>query len=311
MITLKMPGTFLHALFCLSLLLSAFFPLPAEAGQLRLGVLDFENASQAKDPSLGRKISQILSISLAQGGMFQIVERTSLDKVLNEQARGQSGFIDSKTAAGLGKVLGLNYLVTGKIINAEVNSTNYLVFGLAHTSVTVKTDVRFIDATSGKILLAISGTGNADMTGLTNKGEAYVADSKGGSSDQTILIGDYPARQSFVLDAVQKAVADAVKKIQDYTPVEGIVIKARESDVFIDAGKNRGVHENDEFVVFREGKAVIDPSSGEVVGVEEEDIATITIREVEDSFSKAAITSKTSAINPGDKIRKKPKQSSR
>jgi curli biogenesis system outer membrane secretion channel CsgG len=45
----------------------------------------------------------------------RVIERAQFEKVMAEQDLGQSGLLDTETAAKIGKILGVKYLVTGQI----------------------------------------------------------------------------------------------------------------------------------------------------------------------------------------------------
>src|SRR5208282_4496675 len=48
-------------------------------------------------------------------GKIRLIERERLDKVLAEQKLSNSGLVDDTTAVNLGKILGVRYMVTGKV----------------------------------------------------------------------------------------------------------------------------------------------------------------------------------------------------
>ncbi|HEY4574827.1 MAG TPA: CsgG/HfaB family protein, partial [Thermoanaerobaculia bacterium] len=52
---------------------------------------------------------------LVKSGKFTVVDRERLDAMMQEKGLQQSGDIDPKTAIKLGKILGLNYLLTGAV----------------------------------------------------------------------------------------------------------------------------------------------------------------------------------------------------
>src|SRR3954468_9198556 len=52
---------------------------------------------------------------LVKSGKFRVVEREQLEALMQEKHLTQSGDIDKGTAMKLGKILGLNYLLTGAV----------------------------------------------------------------------------------------------------------------------------------------------------------------------------------------------------
>src|SRR5712692_5635990 len=81
----------------------------------RVGVVDFENKTTYGANRLGTSASDILITELAKSGKFIVVERDKMDKIMAEQKLGITGAIDPSTAAKVGKILGLNAIVTGAI----------------------------------------------------------------------------------------------------------------------------------------------------------------------------------------------------
>src|SRR5262245_35292994 len=81
----------------------------------RIGVVDFLNKTTYGANRLGTSASDVLITELAKSNRFIVVERDKLDKLMEEQKLALSGAIDPNTAAKMGKILGLNAIVTGAI----------------------------------------------------------------------------------------------------------------------------------------------------------------------------------------------------
>lgn len=88
---------------------------------LRLAVLPFQAVGLTQ--SFANAISEkIIAKALPQKSEFLVfVDRENLEKVLQEQALGQTGAIDEKTAVQVGKITGVNVMMTGKISLLGVN----------------------------------------------------------------------------------------------------------------------------------------------------------------------------------------------
>lgn len=57
----------------------------------------------------------VTELSEVGSGKIRLIERERLNEIRQEQAFGQSGEVDTATAVKLGKLLGVKYMVTGKI----------------------------------------------------------------------------------------------------------------------------------------------------------------------------------------------------
>jgi len=82
----------------------------------RVAVFTFENAG-AVDSTMkwGETISEMLTTALINSNRFKVMERAQLSKVLQEQALGQTGALDSETAVAVGKIMGLDAVLVGSL----------------------------------------------------------------------------------------------------------------------------------------------------------------------------------------------------
>ena len=90
----------------------------------RIAVLDFEDTTYGYG-NLGSKVAALFTGQLlAQDPEFiEIVEREELTSIVSEQKLGAtSGLVDSSTAQELGNILGVDYLVVGKVLSADVDT---------------------------------------------------------------------------------------------------------------------------------------------------------------------------------------------
>ncbi len=92
----------------------------------------------------GKFIPEELTTRLFMTRKFEVLERQLLNKVLEEQNLGMSGLIDATSAAQIGKVLGVDAIVTGTItdmgnmirINARMIATETAgIFAVASVSI--------------------------------------------------------------------------------------------------------------------------------------------------------------------------------
>jgi len=104
--------------------------ISAASGELsnkKIAIIPFsytDNTASIKDGSV---IAERLTMKLINARKFEIIERSVLDKVLNELKLQNSGAIDASSAKELGKVLGVDAIVTGTLIQTtdgkiEVNA---------------------------------------------------------------------------------------------------------------------------------------------------------------------------------------------
>jgi TolB-like protein len=85
------------------------------AGRKTVAVVDFTDL-QGSATELGRYLAEELSVALAVGAKgFTVVDRTHLKAILQEHKLAASGVIDPQTARQLGKLAGVDTLITGTL----------------------------------------------------------------------------------------------------------------------------------------------------------------------------------------------------
>ena len=105
--------------------------------RLSIAVLPFEN--KGGDVTVSSTVQDKMITSLYSLKRFKIIERSQIDKVMNEQKLGMTGAIDPDRAVKVGKLIGVDAILIGAISCTE-NS--------------VGIDARLIDTESGVIITA-------------------------------------------------------------------------------------------------------------------------------------------------------------
>jgi TolB-like protein len=78
-------------------------------------VVEFSELGDLGIPDAGKIVSDWLSTSLNQTNVFDVYERISLQKLIDEQQFQLSGLVDEKTMAEIGKMHGVEVILTGNI----------------------------------------------------------------------------------------------------------------------------------------------------------------------------------------------------
>ncbi|MCS6862216.1 MAG: CsgG/HfaB family protein [Abditibacteriales bacterium] len=69
-------------------------------------------------------VSDMLISALVKTGNFEVIERTQLQRVLEEHQLSKEGLLDPTTAAKAGKILGVDLLLGGKLTEFGVKERN-------------------------------------------------------------------------------------------------------------------------------------------------------------------------------------------
>jgi TolB-like protein len=105
--------------------------------------------------------------------------------------------------------------------------------------------------------------------------------------------------------SVKNAVENLAKKITEDLPlIQGFIIKIDGEDLILDAGRNGGLKKGMKCHVYREGKEIKHPISGEILGKETKILGEILVTEVFDKYSVSKVLNKElgAVISLGDKF---------
>jgi curli biogenesis system outer membrane secretion channel CsgG len=159
-----------RSILALALLSAAVPMIPAQRNTIRVAVLDFEmpqNGGELRSimPNLNQMITNRIEAGLVALRSYEMVERSRIDKLLNERNLIQNGVIDPQTAAEVGRILGVDAIIYGGVDAYEVNGMRSDGnFQAGDLSVTVKTHFKLTNTTTGKLLIseiAVSTAGNS------------------------------------------------------------------------------------------------------------------------------------------------------
>ncbi len=225
----------------------------------RIGVVDFENKSAYGQGRLGTAASDILITELVKSGKFIVVDRDKLDKVMAEQKLQSQGMTDPQTAVKLGKLLGLEAIVTGSVsqFGVKKEGSDYLITQSKRQVADVTVDIRLIDVQSGQVILADSGKGMAK----SSKGSFLGMGTKGGY-DETL---EGEALRAALVQFVTNIASQLNKK-----PWSCMVADASGGEIYLNAGQDSGVKPGMKLDCYHEGAEIRDPSSNLVIGHREQ-----------------------------------------
>jgi len=142
-------------MFALQILLSLASLSPASP--MQLAILNFDNLTQQPEYDyLSSAIPQLLITDLKPSKQIQLIERSQLEKILQEMQLGQTGAIDEQTAIKVGQMTGADHLLLGTIFLSDDQ---------------LRFDARVIETSSSKINLAekVTTPANSDLVDAIDK----------------------------------------------------------------------------------------------------------------------------------------------
>jgi curli biogenesis system outer membrane secretion channel CsgG len=287
-------------------------PLPSAAqAKIRIAIWDFENNSAGSywfSNDLGKAARNQIDTAMAENATlsakFSVVEREKLEMVMKEQGLATAGALDPQSAAKVGRILGVKYILTGGIDKFSINRTGggigRLGVGGSMTTADATINMRFIDTTTAERIVSLSGDGQV------KKGGGFV----GGTS----LSRD--AEWGIASEAVGKAAQVIVAKLtgEGYlakigpgtgaaSGLEGRIAKVDGKSAWLNIGSASGVKVGDKFAVFSVGEAIVDPDTGMKLGAPEKQTGTGEVTEVEERY---AVVTFSGAAKVKDTVRKQP-----
>lgn len=268
----------------------------------RLAIHTFENPPNYHNSTIGNGLTSIIITEISQSGRFDVIQRgENLGLLIEEIDLGQSGYIEEDTAVEMGHILGIEYVLSGRVTNFgyEETSAGGLLGGwggfggvdVSEDKAVVRLDFALIDARTGQTVLAATAEGKESDTGVglsgANWGDWF--GEVGYDSDEFM--------DSMIGKATLKAVDNLMEQILTEFPIQAPVLAVTPSFIILDIGSNAGIEEGMQFDVCRVTE--VTNSEGEVVWEEKTQIGLVEITEVELTSCKAELVS-GSDIQEGD-----------
>ena len=268
----------------------------ANAGP-RVAVMDFENQTQFSGKGrIGRGAADILTTELVKGTDFDVYERNKLSNVMQEQNMANGDRFDNATAAQIGKLIGVQYIITGAVTEYGQSKSGGGGGGVnvGKQGYFASVDVRILDANTGKILFADSGDGKKSSVNVKVFG----------------IGGGEKWNEKHATAAMRNAIQDVTSKIAmaDLTPKQTGPIDILIADVdgtliTFNQGAGAGLSVGDVLTVKRQGKVIKDPATGTVINVRYNTIGQVELTAVENAYSEGKVVS-GSGFTGGDKATK-------
>jgi curli biogenesis system outer membrane secretion channel CsgG len=292
---------FIILLFSLPLLAQDF-----KALKKRIAVIEFDDRS-GYGRNIGQGVSDMLVTALVESEKFLVIERSELDEILKEQGLGMSGAVTPQSAAQVGKLLGIEMMVTGSIsefgekeqkVGGGIGSIGGLNIGVKKNKARVAVDIRMVDVNTGEIIVAKAAEGEDSSTGLDNVGVEDIDFHNTSTWDNTQL--GKASREA--INQCVEYIVDGMQKV----PWQGKIIKADAATIYMKPGSKGGVQAGMVFSVYRPGEELIDPDTGLSLGSEESKIGQIQVTgDVGDGRAAKAIVKSGTGFQTGDLIRVK------
>ena len=269
--------------------------------RIRIALWEFENNAERTwafwndmGPAARNVLDTEFSANTVLASKFVIVERDKLSLVMKEQGLATTGAINPQTAAKVGALLGVKYIVVGGIDKFAINNTGGVVRGIGGNlqQATATVNIRFIDTTTGERVLAMAGDAEVRKGGGFGFGAVGGRENQWGIASETIEKASKAAVAKFVAGGYVERLATAAAPAGG---LEARVVKVDGQRAYINLGAESGITVGDRFDVFSMGEALIDPVTGANLGAEQMQTGTATVTDVQAKFAITLVTGKVDA----------------
>ena len=316
---------------CLACL--AIFATTAPAQQKkRVAVFNFDYATVQSSAAaifgtnvdVGKGIADLMVDNLVRSGVYSVIERKALDKVMTEQNFSNSNRADPASAAKLGKLLGVDAIIIGSVteFGRDDKATNvggggfggigrkYGIGGVSkrESKAVVALSARMVNVDTAEILAVASGKGESTRsgTGLLGAGGGSGA---GGGGAYDFTSSNFGA--TILGEAVTQAVRGVSGQLDQQSAkltmttrtveIDGLVADATGGTLILNVGTKAGVKVGDRLKVSRAVREVRDPATGKVIRRVEDKLGEVVISEADESSSVGTYTGATPA-KVGDRV---------
>jgi len=247
---------------------------------IRVAVFSFENKSNlafhGNNSSLSSFVEDELTAQLYKSGEVNIIERTQLKKVIQEQNFQMSGIITQESAVEVGRMLGIDYAIFGSINRAieEHNKGGSRIgdvgVNVSKSTATATIHMKMIDIETGEIVFMENFTKKIEdkTVGLTNY-KHKISFSNFKEFNKTLL-------SKAIKGSIKKIVSGVVKFTRSIQWT-GRIAKIKDNQIYINAGSKQGIEVGMILEVFKVGDQIIDPSSGRIIGEEMSRIGVVKV----------------------------------
>jgi curli biogenesis system outer membrane secretion channel CsgG len=296
----------------------------------RVAVMDFDYATIKSSMSadfgttvdVGKGIADLLVDRLVNGGVYSVIERKALDKIVAEQNLSNSDRADANSAAKIGRILGVDAIIVGSItqfgrddkstgvagsaIGGLANRYGLGAAGRRESKAVVGISARIVNASTGEIISAVTAKGESKRSGTTLLGS-------GGSSNQSGTSGLNMQSSNFantiIGEAVGEAVTGLVQQLQQSASrlpaktltLDGLVADASGDTLVLNIGGKAGLKVGDKLSVSRVGREIRDPGTGKVIRRLEDALGEVAITEV-DELSAVGKFKGSAPAKVGDRV---------
>lgn len=261
---------------------------PSAQERPRIAVIPFENETGWWGRDLGNSAASQLTTELVGSGAFVVLERERVQSIYNEWATGQSGAVSAESAVEIGRLLGVEYLVTGQFEHFDIETQSVGIgrigVGASRTVAESAMNVRVVSVSTGEIVAATTAEGRENIGGsISVRGNEFNSNSRYDPSMADQALG--PAIRRIVEQLVAQSDRMPATTGAALAGAPMIAGFSAEGEVYIDQGENVGMTAGRRFRVMRVIDIIVDANGNELDRITDQ----VGIIEVSRVLSRSAI----------------------
>jgi curli biogenesis system outer membrane secretion channel CsgG len=260
---------------------------------------------------------------LVDDGVYSVIERKQLDKIIAEQNFSNSDRADPGSAAKIARILGVDAIIIGSITQFGRDDKKTSVgggalggvtgrFGIGGASKSNSTAVvqitgRMIDTSTAEILASSNAKGESSRSGANLLGAGGSSSGLGGagldmksSNFGATILGEATGKavKEMAIQLESKASTLPTVAIQ----ISGLVADAApDGTIIINVGSKGGVKVGDTLAIKRKVREVKDPATGKVLRSIEDPVGSLVITQVDEASATGKFTG-SGAPQVGDTV---------
>jgi curli biogenesis system outer membrane secretion channel CsgG len=274
----------------------------------RVAVLNFSATgfgSNAYYQGESQGMSDLIVNQLVSGGTYEVIERSRLQQVIDEQKLSNSDLANPATAAKIGQLLGVEAVLIGNVtqFNVDVDRQDHNYPFVRKTQVkstaTVELTARLVSTQTGTILDSYTWTGEdvdkQTCTIIAGMGSCNTTD-----NNTKILRKAAALAINKMVSAVNQGAGKLSSSLsipapspKNSNPSETVIADITDGQITLNKGSEAGVKQGMRVSVERMGRPITDPNTGKVIRVVTSTIGKLEITEVGQGYSIAKILSGT------------------
>lgn len=273
------------------------FPIVGETAVKKVAVGNFINAVHTEygDMACNNLQSVVLS-GLVQHKNYIILDRSELYRILQKYGLKSLMQLKGDEAVKLGEISGADYTLIGTVIGAEVIPFDNVAYVGLKAKVTF--EIHLVDNRTGIVL-------NSDIVSGTDSDIVY---NRLNDLTNTDILPKYFSTNAnnLICNAAMNAADKVLTEMNKINPLSGEILSVDmiNEKVYFNLGYENGVQLNDIYTVYEEGDPLIQPQTGEVIGIKEKNLGTIEIIEVSKNYAVGKIKKQKDDFKRGNKVKR-------